>query len=239
MTFLVEFKKIKRTALLPALLLGGILSGAIPIINLLTRSDAFVHLPGDPLEIILNGNWMMMALLNSFLMVLGTCILYHIEFADNAIQRMDSLPIRPSHLFLNKFMLLVFIFFIVFGIEGAALYFCVWKEFSVSYGFLVEVIKQMSYSFLMSLPVLSFMIAISSFLKNMWVTVGIGVIGIFVPQILNCVKGIVEYFPFYFPFHSILVEGISVKIPLWVAVFETILFLAVGLVLSKLRRNAG
>lgn len=239
MTFLVEFQKLKRSALLPALLLGGILSGAIPIINLLVRSDAFVQLPGDPLEILLNANWMMMALLNSLLMVLGSCILYHIEFVDHAIQRMDSLPIRPSHLFLNKFILLVLIFFIVFGIEGAALYFCVWKEFSVSDGFLVEVIKQMSYSFLMSMPLLSFMIAISSFLKNMWVTIGIGVIGIFISQILNSGKGIEQYFPFHFPFYSILEKGISVTFSLWVAVVETILFLAVGIVLSKLRRNVG
>jgi hypothetical protein len=179
MILALEYKKLKRTALLPALLLGGILSSSLPVINLLARADSFVNLPNKPLEILVSANWLMMAVLNSFLVVLAACILYSIEFSNNAIQRMDTLPIQPGSLFISKFILLTLAFIAVFIIEGTTLYFCAWKWFSITNGFFLELLKLMAYCLLLSLPMLSFMTAISSFCKNMWITLGIGVIGMF------------------------------------------------------------
>ncbi|MDF2632430.1 MAG: transporter permease, partial [Caproiciproducens sp.] len=145
MSFTLECNKLKRTALLPALFLGGFLSAAFPVINLFARKDSFINLPNPPLQILVNSNWMMMAMLNSFLMVLGACMIYHIEFADNAIQRMDSLPIRPSSLFLSKFVLLAVSFIVVLMIEGASFILCTWKWFAITDGFLIELAKFFAY----------------------------------------------------------------------------------------------
>ncbi|MBU5592980.1 ABC transporter permease [Clostridium sp. MSJ-4] len=238
MNFVLECKKLKRTALFPALFLGGILSAAFPIINLFARGTSFVSLPHPPLEILVNSNWAMMVMLNSFLMVLGACIIYHIEFADNAIQRMDSLPIRPSSLFLSKFILLSVVLVVVFIIEGMAFLFCTWKWFGVMEDIIIDLVKFEIYSYLLSLPVLSIMLTVSSFFQNMWTTVGIGVIGIFASQILNNVD-ILRYFPFLMPYQSSLGESIALDTTLCIiAVAETIMFLTFGIILSKIRRNA-
>lgn len=238
MSFVLECKKLKRTAMLPALLFGGILSSAFPIVNLLVRADSFIHLSKAPLEILMDANWMLMAMLNSFLMILGACILYNIEFADNAIQLMDALPITPGKLFLNKFLLLAFSFVIVFAIEGTALYFCSWKWFSVTEGFVVKLLKVMAYSYLMSLPVLALMLSVASYCKNMWITLGIGVIGIFTVQMLSNV-GTMKYFPFMMPYQPSIADTLGVDSTFCiVAAVETVVFLVLGIVLSKIRRNA-
>lgn len=238
MNFVLECNKLRRTALLPALFFGGLLSAAFPVVNLLARADSFIHLPNPPLQILVNSNWLMISMLNSFLMILGACIIYHIEFADNAIQHMDSLPIRPSNLFLSKFILLAVAFAFVFILEGASLLLCAWKWFKIPDGFLMDLIKFIAYSYLLSLPVLSIMLAVSSFFKNMWTTVGVGVIGILASQILNNVDSL-KYFPFLMPYQSSLGKGLDPNTILCiVAAAETILFLIVGILLSKVRRNA-
>lgn len=238
MSLFLECKKLKRTALLATLLSGGILSAAFPVLNLLVRADSFVHLPNKPLIILFNGNWMMMAMMNSFLVVLCVCILYHIEFANNAMQRMDTLPVQPGKLFINKFILLVFAFMVIFIIEGAAFYFCTWKWFSITDGFLAETVKLMAYSFLLSMPMMSIMLVVSSLCENMWVTLGAGVIGIFAAQILNNAKWF-KYFPFLMPYQSPLGNNIAIDSTMCIiAAAETILFLAAGVIFTKVRRNA-
>ncbi len=234
---ILECKKLKRTALLPALVLGGILAAALPVIDLLARADSIVNPSIPPLNNLMNSDWMLMAMLNSFLMVLGTCIIYHIEFADNAIQRMDTLPIRPWSIFLSKFILLAIAFVIVFLIEGISLYFCIWKWFSFESGMLRNLAQLMAYAFLLSLPVLSLMLAVSSFCKNMWITVGIGVIGLFAAMLLQYVQGM-QYFPFLMPYQPPL-KGIKADSTLCIAAAaETVVFLVAGIILSKVRRNA-
>jgi lantibiotic transport system permease protein len=238
MNLILECRKLKRIALIPGLLLGGIVSSAFPIVNLAARADSYIRLPGQPLAILFSGNWMMMALLNGFLAVLGACILYSIEFSNNAIERMDTLPLRPGSLIVSKFILLSLTFIAVFVLEGAALAYCGWHWFRISENFYLELMKSMAYSFLLTLPVVSFMMAVSSFCKNMWITLGIGVICIFAAQIFNQTKEL-RYFPFLMPFQPSIGGQVSPNGALClVAVGETLLFLGAGIILTKVRRNA-
>ncbi len=48
-----------------------------------------------------------MAQLNIFLLVCGACLLYHTEYADNGLQKAQSLPLGPSGLFLGKLGILL------------------------------------------------------------------------------------------------------------------------------------
>lgn len=87
MSVLLECKKVKRTGFLPAFLGGGILAAAVPVVNMVVRSEIYQARPGDPIQILLDANWQMMAMLNVLLAVAGACLLYHIEYADNAMKK--------------------------------------------------------------------------------------------------------------------------------------------------------
>ena len=90
------------------------------------------------------------------------------------------------------------------------------------------------YSFLTSMPVLSFMLLISSRFENMWVPLGIGVAG-FLSGMALANSGLTH------PFVIILKPAVAMSAQpdstvALVALVETLLFLAVGLWLAKYRR---
>lgn len=94
MSLSLEYKKAKRTGFIPAFLCGGILAAAVPIVNMAVRSEMYVGQQSSPMQILMGANWQMMAMLNILLVVAGSCLLYHTEFADNAMQKMKSLRLR-------------------------------------------------------------------------------------------------------------------------------------------------
>ncbi len=94
------------------------------------------------------------------------------------------------------------------------------------------------YSFITSMPVLSFMLLISSRFENMWVPLGIGVAGFLSGMALaNSEVALLLIHPFVI----ILKPAVAMSahpdlIVTLVALAETLLFLAVGLWLAKYRR---
>ena len=94
------------------------------------------------------------------------------------------------------------------------------------------------YSFLTSMPVLSFMLLISSRFENMWVSLGIGVAG-FLSGMALANSGLTLLL--VHPFVVILKPAVAMSaqpdpMVTFVALAETLLFLAVGLWLAKYRR---
>ena len=94
------------------------------------------------------------------------------------------------------------------------------------------------YSFLTSMPVLSFMLLISSRFENMWVPLGIGVAG-FLSGMALANSGLALLL--VHPFVIILKPAVAMSAQpdstvALVALVETLLFLAVGLWLAKYRR---
>lgn len=175
----LEIKKIRRTGLIPALLAGGVFSAAFPVINLAVRTEMFTGRPGNPAAIVMDASWLTMAMANLCVIIIGACILYHIEHVNNGIQKMDALPVNPAVLFFDKGILLALILAVVFAIETAALYFCTWKWLGGGKQTLVSLCKTMGYTYAYSLPSLVLMLLIACLLKNMWASFGIGMIGMF------------------------------------------------------------
>ena len=99
MTSALEWNKLKRTGFFPAFLAGGLLAAAAPVVNIGARPESFVNKQDSPAVILMGANWQLMSMLLSFLLIIGACIMYHTEFADNAMQRMDTLPKRPESVF--------------------------------------------------------------------------------------------------------------------------------------------
>ena len=104
MSLSLECKKAKRTGFIPAFLCGGILGAAVPIVNMAVRTKMYLGQQNSPMQILMGANWQMMAMFNILLVVAGSCLLYHIEFTDNAMQKMKSLPVRESFIFFDKFL---------------------------------------------------------------------------------------------------------------------------------------
>lgn len=200
MSVSLECKKIKRTGFLPAFLCGGILAAAVPVINMAVRSEMYLDQPGSPIQILLDANWQMMAMLNVLLTVAGTCLLYHTEYADNAMQKMKSLPIRESDVFLGKAILTVFMSIVVLATQAGAVAFCCYHWFRTGSGFFGELCRCFGYSLLLMLPCIILSLLISEACKNMWVSLGIGVVCVFTATMLPATDFALSLFPFAMPF---------------------------------------
>ena len=66
---------------------------------MLVRPEAFTTLPGDPLSILADANWQMIAMLNILLSICLCCIMYHTEFADRGIQKSETLPVKAQDVY--------------------------------------------------------------------------------------------------------------------------------------------
>lgn len=200
--FFLECRKIKRTGFVPAFLGGGLLAGAVPIVNMAVRSEMYLNADGMPLSILLGANWQMMAMLNLLLLVAGACILYHTEYADNAIQKMNALPIWKHGLFFGKLLLLTFMLVIVLLLEMAAIGFCAFHWFSFSMESLAELVKDFGFLLLITMPAALLALMVAAAFENMWVSLGIGVICIFIATMLPADNFALSLFPFALPFQT-------------------------------------
>ena len=209
MSVSLECKKVKRTGFLPAFFGGGILAAAVPVINMAVRSEMYLNQQGSPIQILLGANWQMMAMLNVLLVVAGSCLLYHTEYADNAMQKMKSLPIRESSIFLSKAVLTIFMSLFVLVTQAGAVALCCYRWFEVGKGFWGELCKCFGYSFLLMLPCIILSLLISEACKNMWVSLGIGVVCVFTATMLPTTNFALSLFPFAMPFQIFVGTNIT------------------------------
>lgn len=200
MSFSMEWKKVKRTGFLPAFVVGGILAAAVPILNMAFRSEIYVEIDGSPLQILLNANWQMMAMLNILLVIAGACLMYHTEYADNAIQKMRTLPVKESKLFFGKFVLMALVCIGILAVEAAGIVFCNLHWFADRADLVPNILKNFGYAFLLMLPAVLSSLLISSACKNMWISLGIGVVCVFTATMLPTDNFVLSLFPFALPF---------------------------------------
>lgn len=238
MSISLECKKIKRTGFLPAFLGGSILAGAVPVINMAVRSEMYQTQQGNPIQILLGANWQMMAMLNVLLVVAGSCLLYHTEYADNAMQKMKSLPLRESSVFLDKVILTIFMSLFVLVIEAGTIAFCSYYWFEIGSGFLSELYKNFGYAFLLMLPCVILSLLISEACRNMWVSLGIGVVLIFTATMLPTDNFLLSLFPFATPFQMFAgADTEQVMRYIYSTAAEIVIFGLAQLIFIKIRRS--
>lgn len=238
MSISLESKKLKRTGFDSAFLGGGVLAGLVPIIDMAFRSENYMGLNKPPLEILLNANWQMMSMLNVLLIVIGSCIMYHTEYADNAMQKMQTLPIKESTVFFSKFILLVGTCFIVFIIEAAAIAFSTLHWFSTYSDFWLELLKNFGYMLLLTIPSAAFSLVIASLCKNMWISLGIGVVCVFTATILPATNFTLSLFPFALPFQTLARAGTNEVLRFsYAACIEIVIASIAELIILKVRRS--
>ena len=238
MSFSLECKKIKRTGFLPAFLGGGILAASVPIANMAVRSEIYTIQHGTPIQILLGANWQMMAMLNVLLVVIGACLLYHTEYVDNAMQKMMSLPIQESSIFFGKVILTIFMIALVLAIEAGAITFCSYYWFEIGNGFWSELCENFGYAFLLIMPCIIISLLISKACKNMWVSLGIGVVCVFTATMLPTNNFVLSLFPFATPFQILAdTDMAQVMHYIYAAVAELAVFSLAEPVIIKVRRS--
>ena len=238
MSVSLECKKVKRTGFLPAFFGGGILAAVVPVINMAVRSEQYLNLPDSPIQILLGANWQMMSMLNVLLVVAGTCLLYYTEYADNAMQKMKSLPIRESSIFLGKAVLTIFMSLFVLVIEAGAIAFCTYHWFEIGNGFFSELCKYFGFSFLLMLPCVILSLLISEACKNMWVSLGIGVVCVFTATMLPTTNFALSLFPFAMPFQVFASSDVTQSMHyIYAVAAELVVFAFAELIFIKVRRS--
>lgn len=200
MSLSLECEKLKRTGFIPSFICGGCFAAIIPVLNMAVRSENYLGTDTSPVRILMDANWQVMAMLNVLLIVSGACLMYHAEYAENAIQRMHTLPIKESNLFFGKAALMLLMCIVILGIETASIAFCSEHWFYLSQSIWMEITKSFGYALLLMLPTAFCSLLIASMCKNMWVSLGIGVVCVFTATMLPAKNFILSLFPYALPF---------------------------------------
>lgn len=176
-TLTIELRKEKRTGVIPLMLAVGILGAAYSFVNFFVRKDTLLNLPLAPMDVLLTQLYGMIMILNMFGIILAACIIYNMEFKGNAVKKMYMLPMSVPSMYFCKFFVLTVMLLVAVCIQNMALAKIGMTDLPQGTFEVHTLISFAGYSFTTSMPVLSFMIFISSRFENMWIPLGIGVAG--------------------------------------------------------------
>lgn len=176
-TFTIEFRKEKRAGIIPLMLAVGILGTTYAFVFFLVRKDTLFNLPLAPMDILLTQLYGMIMVLNMFGIIVAACMIYNMEFKGSAIRKMYMLPISVPVMYFCKFLILTILLFIAIVFQNLALTKIGLTDLPQGAFEFGTLLSFAGYSFITSMPVLSFMVFVSSRFENMWVPLGIGVAG--------------------------------------------------------------
>ena len=190
-----------------------------------------MSLPLAPMDILLTQLYGMIMVLNMFGLIAAACIIYNVEFKGNAVKKLYMLPVSVTAVYVSKFTIMSVLFAIAVCLQNWALAAIGAIDLPTGAFDLGILISFAGYSFLTSLPVLSFMLFVSSRIKNVWITLGIGVVGFLSGMALatsDIALSLVS------PFVVMLKPAVAMSaqpdtVVVLVSLVETILFFAAGL----------
>lgn len=233
----VELRKERRSGVAAVLLAVGVLGALYALANFIVRGDVLLSLPLDPMDVLLTQLYGMIMILNMFGMIVAACIIYHIEFSGNAIKKMYMLPVSVPGMYLGKFLIMLVLLLVAVAIQNLALMLIGISELPHEFE-LGTWLRFAGYSFLTSVPVLSFMLLVSSRFINMWIPLGIGIAGFLSGMALATSK--CEMLLLH-PFVIMLKPAVAMSARpdtgvLYIAIAESLLFLGIGLGMAKYLR---
>lgn len=234
----IELRKEKRTGVIPVLLAVGVLGAAYAFVNFLVRKDTLLNLPLAPMDVLLTQLYGVIMILNLFGIVVATCMIYNMEFKGSAIKKMYMLPMSVPAMYLCKFLILTVLFLVAIVLQNLALVQIGVTDLPEGAFEVGTLVRFAGYSFLTSMPVLSFMLLISSRFENMWIPLGVGVAGFLSGMALaNSNLAVLMVHPFVLMLKPAVAMSAQPDMTVTVvSLIETILFLAIALWLAKSKR---
>lgn len=231
----VELRKEKRTGVILILPAVGILGAAYAFLNFIVRKDTLLGLPLAPMDVLLTQLYGMLMILNMFGIVVAACMVYHMEFRGSAVKKMYMLPISVSGMYLCKFLILSVMFLAAIALQNVALIRIGMADLPQGAFEMGTLVRFAGYSFLTSMPVLSFMILVSSRSFNLWTPLGVAVAGFLSGMALaNAGSGLLLVHPFVIMLKPAVAMSAQPDITTAIAaMIETLLFLAAGLWMAE------
>lgn len=231
----IELRKEKRTGVMLVLLAVGVLGAVYAFVNFFVRKDALLNLPLPPMDVLLTQLYGMIMILNMFGIVVSACMIYSMEFKGNAVKKMYMLPMSVSGMYFWKFLILTAMLLAAVVLQNLALMNIGMTELPHGTFEMSTLVRFAVYSFITSMPVLSFMILISSRFENMWVPLGIGVAGFLSGMALaNSKIALLMLHPFVVMLKpAVAMSAQPDNNVILVSLMETIIFLWAGLWMAK------
>ena len=231
----IELRKEKRTGVIPVLLTVGILGAAYAFVNFLIRKDTLLNLPLAPMDVLLTQLYGMIMILNLFGIIVAACMVYNMEFKGSAIKKMYMLSMSIPGMYLCKFLILTVMLFVAVVLENLALMKIGISDLPQGTFEMGTLLRFTAYSFITSMPVLSFMVLISSRFENMWVPLGVGVAGFLSGMALaSSAVAVLMVHPFLVMFKpAVAMSAQPDRLVVMFALVETLLFLDLGLWMAK------
>jgi lantibiotic transport system permease protein len=234
-TLAIELRKEKRTGIIPVLLAVGILGAAYAFFNFLMRKDVLLNLPLAPMDVLLTQIYGMIMILNMFGIIVAACMIYNMEFKGNAVKKIYMLPTSVSGMYFCKFLVLTVLLLIAITIQNFALAQIGMANLPQGTFEMNTLVGFAAYSFITSMPVLSFMLLISSRFENMWVPLGAGVAGFLSGMALATSRSDLLMIH---PFVVMLKPAVAMSAQpdsavIIISMVETIVFLITGLLMAK------
>lgn len=234
-TLIIELRKEKRTGVIPLLLFVGILGAAYAFVLFFVRKDTLLNLPLAPMDVLLTQLYGMIMVLNMFGIVVSACMVYNMEFKGTAIKKMYMLPISVPKMYLCKFLILTVLLLTAIVLQNLALLKIGISDLPKGTFEMDTLLKFTIYSFITSMPTLSFMVLVSSRSPNMWMPLGIGVVGFLSGMALagSNVRLLLVH-----PFVVMLKPAVAMSAQpdnemVIISITETFLFLGMGLLMMK------
>ena len=234
-TLIIELRKEKRTGIIPLLLSVGILGAAYAFANFIVRKDTLLNLPLDPMDVLLTQLYGMIMVLNMFGIVVAACMVYNMEFKGTAIKKMYMLPISVPEMYLCKFLILTVLLLTAIVLQNLALLKIGISDLPAGTFEMDTLLIFMAYSFITSMPTLSFMVLVSSRSPNMWIPLGIGVAGFLSGMALASSNvSLLLVHPFVIMLKPAVAMSAQPDLEIvMISMAETFLFLGMGLWMAK------
>lgn len=231
---LLEIRKQRRTGIFPLFWAAGLFAGLYGAVYFMLRKLTVLQFGMNVLDVLLSQVYGVICVINMFLLILAAVMLWHCEFAAEAIKKMAVLPIRKESLFLGKFILAAAAFAGTVCIEFS----CIWLT---GLAFLpaeavnaAAVLQYACMAWASSLGVLSCMLFISSRTGNMWISLGTGVIGFLSGMsLVNLPSWICLLDPFVVMFKPVLAYNATADPSIVLAsIVQSVFFLGAGCILA-------
>lgn len=230
-TLLIELHKQRRTGIAAVFMAVGILGAVYALANFIVRKDVLLNLPMAPTDVLLTQLSGTVMVLNMFGIMAAACMAYNMEFTGNAVKKMYVLPVSVSGMYFCKFLILTALLLTAVVLQNVALVKIGMTGLPQGTFELGTLVRFAAYSFLVSMPVLSFMVWISSRSPNMWVPLGVGVAGFLSGMALaNFSSPLLLAHPFVVMLSPAVAMNARPEPTVgYISVAETLLFLGVGL----------
>lgn len=231
----IELKKCKRSGVIPLMLIIGALGAFYSVTNYAIRKESLLSLPFPPMVLLLTQLYGMNMILNMFAIILDTSMIYNIEHSGNAIKKMYTLPLKTNHIYLYKAFIIIVLLATCIILQNVALFAIGTKVLPPNTFEPSQLISFAFFTFISSMPVMAFMLFVSSRFENMWISLGIGVAGFFSGMTMSSVN-----FKLFLlnPFVLMMKPAMKPTINMDYSVIafsciETLVFLVLGLWMTK------